>query len=265
MKINVMNIEKLKKILEDNKKDAQYYAILYDNSEYNIRFSDSKIISNRVSSNSFVEITSILDKKVGVSSTTDLSEESVIKCIKKSYSIALEAEENEEYTPLIEDEKYDDSTENSLNFEKEVSEIEDYLHLIFNKDKRIKIFGYITGEISNISIINSVNLLKRTTIPRFSYSMNIKNDKLTRSVWRSDISSVSNIDLLKNIYTQLLKDYKYTSIKKDLDPGRYKVVLSPSALGDLLMYMSFFLLAKDADEKRSPFKDLLGKKMVWLV
>ena len=91
--------------------------------------------------------------------------------------------------------------------------------------------------------------------------MNIKNDKLTRSVWRGDISSESNIDLLKNVYTELLKDYSYTSIKKEIEPGRYKVVLSPSALGDLLMYMSFFLLAKDADEKRSPFKDLLGKKI----
>lgn len=256
-----MKINKLKQIINDNIDSKEYYVVMHETSEYNIRFSNNRVISNRILKASSIEIITIIDKKTGVATTDDLSEQSIINCIKKSHNIALQSEVNSEYMPLIENEQYDDSDNTKIDFKKDVSDIETFLYSVFNKDPELRIFGFITGEISNISVFNSSKLFKRTTLPRFSYSMNIKNEKLTRSVWRGAVSSVNNIQILKDLYEELLKDYSYTSIRKKVDAGRYNVVLSPSALGDLLLYMLFFLSAVDADDKKSPFTGLLGTKV----
>lgn len=48
---------------------------------------------------------------------------------------------------------------------------------------------------------------------------------------------------------------------KPLEPGRYTVVLEPTAAGELFEYLSGFLDRRSADEGRSPFSGKVGQKL----
>lgn len=255
-----MKIEDIQKIVKKYSESDEYYFIYELSEDFNIRFSNNRVISNGINNSSYIVFSAIVDKKVGVSSTTDLSEKSLENCIKNAYNIARESSESEDYFPLPEKEIYYDKDKYDFNITHIFNDIESKILKLTKEQKESRLFGYITGGINTIIVSNSNGLFKENLIPRIDYSINIKDKDVKRSVWQGKLTSEYNEEDIDNLYRKLLLDFEKTKIRKDLKEGRYKVILSPSALSDMLIYMMIFMSAKSADEGRSPFTNMVGKK-----
>ncbi len=256
-----MKIKEIEQFIKDNIKSSEYYVIVSRSQGFNVRFSDNKIISNGVGDSYDLSITTIIDKKVGSSSTSDISKEGILECIKNSYNQASFSLVSEDYYPLVSDEYLDEKEIESPNFEFILSDIEKKLFNIFSKDPSLRVFGYITGSFLDITLFNSEKLYKRSFLQEFNYSMNIKDMDIKRSVWQGSVSSFYKKDELERLYNILLNDFKNTKIIKSQKEGRYNVILSPSALSDMLLYLLYFMSFQDACEGKSPFSSLKREKI----
>lgn len=269
----LLNESEAKKILlkvKEYSKADSFESALYGFNTSNLRFALNSISTDGFSDGLNLRITSNFGKKSGSVSINRIDGSNIKKAVEESENIAKLSPDNQEFMPPISEQKYKEainyskSTEN-LNFVSRASLIKKYFEETANQP--INSSGFWEDESSFYSIFNSKGLFayNKSTLASFSATI--------RTLEGNGSSRVQNqyIDYNKFDIGALSKKVLKKSLDsvnpKELSPGKYTVILEPSASADLIANLIRFMDARDADEGRSYFSkseggNRIGEKLV---
>ncbi len=194
------------------------------------------------------------DNKTGVTQTTDLSPESLKAAVKRAEQLALIAPPNPERVPTLGPQKYseaenwDDKTATArgpamVPHVKAIIEAAVAKKLVsagfFNRTASVDAFGNKAGNFG----------YQRRADSRLTTTVRTANG--SSSGWAGkpavNIGELNGADLGARAIEKCLRWDKPVK----LDPGKYTVVLEPTAVGDIMGSLGFSFSARNAEEGRS--------------
>ena len=116
-----------------------------------------------------------------------------------------------------------------------------------------ELFGFAEHEVTTTYLGNTAGTRLRHVQPTGRLEITGKSNQRSRSTWvgRStrDFRDINVDELELDVQTRL----RWAERSLSLDPGRYEVLLPPSAVADLLIYQYWTSAARDAAEGRTVF------------
>jgi len=116
-----------------------------------------------------------------------------------------------------------------------------------------ELFGYAEHSMETVYLGNSAGSRLRYVQPSGRVDMTGKSHDRSRSTWvgvpTRDFTDVDMAQLDANVDQRL----NWANRQLSIDPGRYDVVLPPTAVADLLIYLYWSSAARDAAEGRTVF------------
>jgi len=119
--------------------------------------------------------------------------------------------------------------------------------------KKLNAAGFFETGASRSAIANKKGLFGFHRSTDASYSTTMRTEDGTGSGWAGTSSPRFPDIRAADLVATAAKKALASSGPRDLDPGRYAVILEPQALADLLLGLGFALSARTADEGRSYF------------
>ena len=117
----------------------------------------------------------------------------------------------------------------------------------------IELFGFAEHDITTTYVGNSSGLRQRHAQPTGRVEITGKSHSRTRSTWAGrstrDFGDIDVPGLAQQVRCRL----GWAERSLDLDPGRYEVLLPPSAVADLMVYLYWSSAARDAADGRTVF------------
>jgi predicted Zn-dependent protease len=254
----------LSKILKYSAADSALASLRGENI-YNLRFARNSLTTNGFSDGLSLRISSNIGKKTGTVTTNRFDDESVKAAVTRSEDIARFSPDNREFMPPLGTESYEQAKNYSADTENLLSEKRsEYISYIVNQSVKNDIVsaGYMEDAVS-FSAIMSTNGL-------FAYNKSTMA-KLSTTARTPDGTGSSRFE--KNFFDINLLDHKTPSDKviersklsanpKEIPPGRYTVILEPSAAADMVNYCLGFMGSRGADEGRSYFSKQGGGNLI---
>jgi predicted Zn-dependent protease len=121
------------------------------------------------------------------------------------------------------------------------------------RDRGDLLFGFAEHSMSTTYMGTSTGLRLRHDQPTGRVELNGKSADFGRSVWSGigtrDFRDVSVADLAADVARKMA----WSQRKVEMPAGRYETLLPPSAASDLMIYLYWTMLAREADEGRSVF------------
>jgi len=225
----------------------------------NIRYARNAVSTSGESSNISLAVTAVFGKKTGTSTINEFDDESLKKTVKRAEELAQLAPENPEYVPMLGPQVYLDTQ----TFAKSTADIDpDYrAKLAFDsidlcKKKSVITAGYLEDSSGFSAIGNSKGLFgyNKATSVDYSVTVRTQDGKGSGYVVRdfNDVSKLHSASLTEVAMQKAMA----SSTAQALEPGRYTVILEPTAAVELMRNMLSNMDARSADEGRS----FLGKK-----
>lgn len=254
----------LTKILGYSKADS-VEATLSGSNSYNLRFARNSLTTNGFTDGLTLSLSSNIGKKTGSVSTNKFDEESLKEAVKNSEEIAVLSPDNKEFMPPLGMQTYSTAgnysadTEN-LNSDNRSSLVSYVLNTAVNND--VICAGFEEDEVYFTAVISSNGL--------FAYNKGT-NAKFSSTIRTKDGTGSSRFE---KIYTDVTKlEYKRLSDKaversklsinpEEIKPGRYTVILEPSAAADIISLCLNFMGSRGADEGRSFFSRPGGGNLI---
>jgi predicted Zn-dependent protease len=254
----------LTKILKHSSADSALASLKGDNI-YNLRFARNSLTTNGFSDGLSLRITSNIGKKTGTVTTNRFDDESIKIAVKKSEDIARVSPENKEFMPPLGAQSYTEAKNYSADTENLLSEKRsEFISYIINGSVKNDVIcaGYMEDEVSFTAVMNTTGL--------FAYNKS-SMAKLSSTVRTPDGTGSSRFE--KNFFDINLLDHKKPADKviersklsanpKEIPPGRYTVILEPSAAADMVNYCLGFMGSRGADEGRSYFSKQGGGNLI---
>jgi predicted Zn-dependent protease len=117
----------------------------------------------------------------------------------------------------------------------------------------VELFGYAECDLTTTWLGSSTGLRRRHVQPTARVDMTAKSHNRTRSTWSGvNAQTLAEVDVV-DLYDQLSQRLQWQSRSVQTDPGRCPVILSPSAMADLMVYLYWTADARDAAEGRTVF------------
>ncbi len=228
----------------------------------NTRFGEARTTQNMSKEEVLLVVEVHRGRKTG-SYTTTLNEGTDIEAIvERADEIAKNSVEDPEYMPPLEKQDveprslFDNETINYSPTEKAGVLNEIFSHA---RESKVKVAGLFTTGYRNLYLANSLGHEAYYEQTFAELSMTVMGEDSTGYAAQSGLK-VSEIDP-QDIYNTALHKCLMGKNPKDIEPGEYKVVLEPIALGDLLPFMVFDLEARFADAGISYFSGKLGERI----
>ncbi|MGB7981214.1 MAG: metallopeptidase TldD-related protein [Candidatus Nanopelagicales bacterium] len=129
-------------------------------------------------------------------------------------------------------------------------------------DREVEHFGYAEHTMSSTYLASTGGLRRRHDQPAARFELCGKSHGRTRSAWAGRAGR-HFIDLdLASAPGEVRTGLDAQATRIDIDPGRHRVLLSPSAAADLLIYLLWSAGARDALDGRSAFGAGAGQTLV---
>jgi predicted Zn-dependent protease len=114
-------------------------------------------------------------------------------------------------------------------------------------------YGFATHELATVWLGTSTGIRKRWVQPTGSVELNAKTPDLAGSAWTgASTADFSDVDVVA-LAAEAGRRLEWGRRRVPLPPGRYETLLSPSAVADLLVYMTWSMDGRPAQEGRSAF------------
>jgi len=225
----------------------------------NIRYARNTVSTSGEADNLSLVVTSFFGKRSGTATINEFDDASLEKTVQRAEEIARLAPENPEYLPALGPQQYG----KSLTFSENTTRI----NPLFRANaalasiqpcinKKLTAAGYLEDTTGFIAIGNSKGLFgyNKETSGDFTITVRTADEKGSGYGVQS-FTDASKLDT-KGV-TQIAIDKAVSSRDaKEMQPGKYTVILEATASGELLSLMINALDARSADEGRSFF----GKK-----
>jgi predicted Zn-dependent protease len=219
-----------------------------------VRFANNGITTAGFTLERSVSVTSVRDGKTGVSRTTDLSDEGLKAVVRRSEQIAEIAPVNPEHMDPLGPQKYasydnwDEATARARSPQM-VPHVKSIVEGALAK--KLTAAGYFERSAAIESFFSKKGNFgyQRGTDARLATTM--RNAQGTSSGWAGQpsvrISEINGADIGARAIDKCTRWTKPVR----LDPGKYTVVLEPTAVGDMVSFLGFALSARAAEQGQS--------------
>ena len=259
----------LTKALSYSKADS-ISATLTGSNTFNLRFALNSLTTNGFADGLTISITSDIGKKSGNVEVNKFDDKSIREAVEKSEEIAKLSPDNLEFMPPLGAQVYPNAINYSpdtegMNHNKRAGNL---LYIIQQSvNKGVISAGYFEDGVSFTAVMTSNGLFayNKNTGCNFSSTVRTKDGTGSSRVEKSYVN-------IKNLNSKRLTDIAIrksilSSKPAELKPGKYTVILEPSAAADMIALALNFMGARAADEGRSFFTkkgggNKIGEKLV---
>lgn len=238
-------------------------AIAHRIATTNLRFALNKLTTSGTSSGTSLTVVSIRDGAYGTARAEVTDPGQVRDVVRRAEEIASRSKPAPDAYDLVSIEEagglastfdVDFSPRDPLDFYEGVTPS---LREAFAESEAAKqvLFGYAEFGDEVVLLGTSTGVRAGYREQRAHLGMTAKTDDASRSVWTGQTGrTIADIDPAGaqrrcRAMLELARD------RRDLEPGRYKCVLSPSCVADMLLWMYWLMSQRDADEGKSVFSD----------
>ncbi len=246
----------LEKVVSLSRADA-CIVIVTATSSTNLRWANNTSTTNGVGDDEQISIISIIDERVGSVTRSYFPTDRLGSLVKESEAACMGRPRAQDVAPLVEGAGYpsDWSAEQSpTNMNVLEGFARDLGHAFKQAESAdLSLFGYAEHRVSTVYMATSGGVRRRFQQRRGKAEITAKSLDYSRSAWIGRATkSFDDVDLAA-IYSTLEERIGRSRREIGLPPERYEVILEPSAVADMLIYMYGSMSARDADEGRSVF------------
>ncbi len=233
-------------------------ATLSAGSSGNIRFARNIPTTSGESAGMSLNITCVFGRRTGSSSTTQVDDESLKAVVRRAEELARLAPENPEYMPRLGAQTYgrtpewDDATA-ALSPDARAAIALGAIEAA--RKEELHAAGYFENRSGFTALANSHGLFAYHPSTAASYTLTARTPDGSGSGWAAAESfrrgSIDAARITSRAIEKALRSRNATAI----EPGAYRVILEPSAVGDMVNLYRWSLNRRSADEGRSFFSD----------
>jgi len=265
----------LKKVLSFSKAD-ECECNLNGQLTGNIRYARNTVTTAGEVSDLTLAVQSTYGMKMGVATINEFDDASLEKVVRRAEELAKLAPDNPELMPNLKPQKY---AKMNTYFDATANVTPKYRAkaaddgITPSKAKKLVASGFLTDSYTMSAIMNSNGLFAYNVATDISFSATIRTEDGKGSGWVTrDYSDVTKMNTAEASQIAIKKSLG-SAAAKELEPGKYTVILEPAAgvglLGRLFNNMdqraadegrSFLSYKAKQDEKNAP-KNKLGEKM----
>jgi len=243
------------RVLKLTKAD-ECFVSLNGGRDANIRFARNEVTTSGDIEDTTLSVRCSFGKRSGAASVNQFDDATLDRCVRQAEETARFAPEDPEHMPVLPPQEYAtiegfDEATMSLPPERRGELAKRAIDLA--KAKRVVIAGFFTNSGGVTALGSSKGLFGYTRESRVTFSATARTADGKGSGWAGvNGERWKDIDPLGLSATAVDKAFRSTQ-PKELAPGTFTVILEPSAVADLLVYMGFSMDARSADEGRSFF------------
>ncbi|SFQ03140.1 TldD/PmbA family protein [Parafilimonas terrae] len=237
----------------------------------NIRYARNAVSTSGGITQSTLVVSSAYGKKLGVATINEFDDASLEKVVRRSEELAQLAPENPEYVSILGPQQY---TAPSKTYVETTAAIDPKFRtdavgdsLQISKDNNLIAAGFLENSAGYSAMMNSKGLFAYNTATNINFNLTLRTQDGKGSGYASKgYNDVSKLDV-KSLTTVAAKKAAGSVDAKALEPGKYTVILEPTAAIVLLETMFFNMDGRSADEGRSFMSKAgggtrLGEKLV---
>jgi predicted Zn-dependent protease len=241
------------KVLAYSKADEMSVS-LSGNRTGNIRYARNSVSTSGESDNLSLSVTAVYGKRSGTATINEFDDASLEKTVRRAEEIARLAPENPEYMPMLGQQNYPDSktyAESTAKIDPEFRASAAFDSIDPCRKKNLTAAGYMEDTTGFTSIGNSKGNFGYNRATGVDFSITVRTDDGLGSGYANpDANDVSKINFKAT--TEVAMGKALASAKaRALEPGKYTVILEPTASVELLQNMMRSMDARNADEGRS--------------
>ncbi|WAC15189.1 TldD/PmbA family protein [Dyadobacter pollutisoli] len=225
----------------------------------NIRYARNSVSTSGETNDLALSVTSVFGKKSGTSTINEFDDASLEKTVRRAEEIAKLAPDNPEYVPMLGAQKYAET--NSFAASTAAINPEYRAKAAFDSidpcvQKNLTAAGYMEDTAGFSAMGNNKGLFGYNKATSIDFSITVRTaDGKGSGYAKRDYNDASKLSTRSATEIAMQKALASASAKA-LEPGKYTVILEPTAGIDLLQNMMRSMDARNADEGRS----FLGKK-----
>jgi predicted Zn-dependent protease len=219
-----------------------------------IRFALNDVTTSGFAVEQSMSISSVRDGKSGSTRVDEFDDDSLREAVQRTERLALIAPPNPERVPPLDKQKYPElenyaaSTASARN-----QAMIPHIRAIIDgaKANNLVVAGFFERSAETAAIANKQGNFGYGRVTDANLSATVRNAAGSSSGWASQPAVlIESIDGAAVAKTAIDKCLRWKEPKR-LDPGKYTVVLEPTATGDLVQLMGFSMQARAAEEGRS--------------
>ena len=227
----------------------------------NLRFARGSATTNGAQSTLRIAVRSFFGKRSGAASASGRDEETLAQAVTRSEEIAKAAPENPETLPPLGPQKYvAGAGYDAATAAVRAGDLAAAARPVIEAagKRALDVTGYSIASRAFDAIATSAGLFAHEPRTGTEFTVTARNRAGTWSGWAGVAETrIGDLDAAR-IGARALDKAAYTAPPVRLDPGRYTVILEPSAVADLVGYMMWFMDGRPADEGRSFFSQKGG-------
>jgi predicted Zn-dependent protease len=220
----------------------------------NIRYARNSVSTSGEDSNVSLVVQSYFGKKAGTATINEFDDTSLEKVVRRAEELAQLAPENPEFMEPLGPQQYDNSktwvdATARITPEYRAQAAATSIQPAVSKD--ITAAGYLEDSRGFASMMNSKGLFAYNQATTVDFTVTMRSNDGTGSGWVTrNYNDVSKLDTAEASKVAMDKALMSRNAKA-IEPGKYTVILEPSAAGSLINLMLFGMNARQADEGRS--------------
>jgi len=241
-------------------------VLLTDTSEANLRWANSTMTTNGLTTSRRFSVISVLGESVGVVGGTGTGADEVRAVVAASEDAARQSGPARDVAPLVEPTDTDGMDTDftmpaSATSIRVFAGLADELAEAFHSGRRL-LYGFAEHRLETTWLASSTGLRRRWVQPTGTVEINAKAaDDLTRSAWVGAYTSdFTDVDLTA-LTGELGRRLEWSARRFALPAGRYETILPPSAVADLMIYLAWSMDGRPAHEGRSAFSAPGGTRL----
>ncbi len=245
--------ELLVKVLSFSKAD-ECECNLSGSLEGNVRYARNTVSTAGEVSDVTLVVQSSFGKKTGVATINEFDDASLKKVVRRSEELAKLAPENPEFMPVLEPQKYKKVNGHSATTAAITPDIRANMandSISLSKKGKLVVSGFINDSESFVAIMNNKGLFAYDTNTNIDFTATLRTEDGKGSGWVTrDFTDSSKLDT-KSATSIAIKKAKGSVDAKEMEPGKYTVILEPAATVQLISNMFNAMDQRSADEGRS--------------
>ncbi|WP_339847678.1 TldD/PmbA family protein [Dokdonia sp. Asnod3-C12] len=220
----------------------------------NIRYARNSVSTSGHQSNQSLAVTASFGKKSGTATIDEFDDASLEKVVKRAEELAKLAPENPEFMQPLGPQTYDESktyVEATANMTPEYRAQVAESSIQPAKANDVTAAGFLDGGAGFSAMMNSNGLFAYNKSTNVEFTVTMRSNDGTGSGWVTrDFNDVSKFDAAEASKVAIDKAVMSREAKA-IEPGKYTVILEPSAGLGLLEGLGRSISARSADEGRS--------------
>jgi predicted Zn-dependent protease len=232
-------------------------VIAEDITDANLRWASNTLTTNGVSRSRQVTVIAVIDGAAGVVTRQGVTPEAVAEVVAAAEHAARRSSRAEDEAPLV-DPGASSGQWDTPPAETSISVFAEFAPALGEAFKRAEsagelLFGFATHEMRTTYLGSSTGLRCRYDQPTGHAELNAKSPDYVRSTW-AGVPTTDFLDVdLEALTSDLSRRLGWASRAIELPPGRYRTILPPSAVADMMIPLYWAASARNAYDGRTVF------------